>query len=76
MDQVARIIPPVRTVPIQMTYVIRKGMYTAPEVAAPPVDEQIEEEAKMMAFLDRIDMLKQTNTSLFFMEEAFEEALG
>ena len=29
-----------------------------------------------MAFLDRIDMLKQTNTSLFFMEETFEEALG
>lgn len=40
------------------------------------IQEQIEEEAKMMAFLDRIDMLKQTNTSLFFMEEAFEEALG
>ena len=31
------------------------------------INEQIEEEAKMMAFLDRIDMLKETNTSLFFM---------
>lgn len=40
------------------------------------INEQIEEEAKMMAFLDRIDMLKETNTSLFFMEETFEEALG
>lgn len=40
------------------------------------INEQIEEEAKMKSFLDRIDMLKETNTSLFFMEETFEEALG
>jgi len=40
------------------------------------IQEQIEEEAKMKAFMDRIDMLKETNASLYFMEETFEDALG
>lgn len=40
------------------------------------IQEQIEEEAKMKTFLDRITVLEDTSTSLYFMEDFFEEYLG
>lgn len=58
------------------TMALKEGCLTAFTFMQWFINEQIEEEAKMMVFLDRIDMLKETNTSLFFMEETFAEALG
>ena len=39
------------------------------------IQEQIEEEAKIKTFLDRITVLEDTSTSLYFMEDFFEEYL-
>lgn len=40
------------------------------------IQEQIEEEAKMKTFMDRITMLEDTNAPLYHMEKFFGEYLG
>jgi len=46
------------------------------EFAVKMIGEQTEEEAKVLYWVDRLEMLKSTDTSLFFLDKEFEEAVG